>query len=179
MNERRRLFCFLSGLAIALLVSLFVIFGTNLMLRIIRAFDLPTQALVIYTSIFYGIIFFIARASVPVNRRPLSLQETEEGLLDEGENPPKKRPAISLLLTILWVLFGIFSVLWVTPALVIYWSSPIYPDKITALLALIFGLASAAIYFALKNERFHSILDRLLFLGGTCLGLSISVWIIS
>ena len=179
MKRKRQFKSFVSGFVITLLVVLLVKFGVDFVLSIIGSFELSNHVLVFYTSIFYGIVFFIARAGVRIKNQRLNPDLPEENLLDEIESLSKKKSIISVMRSLLWLIFAAFSVLWLTPALVVYWSSPIYPDKMTALVGSLFGLASAAIYYAAKNEKFPLVMDRVLFITGTCLGLLISGWIVS
>jgi hypothetical protein len=171
MKGKRQFIRFFSGFAITSLVVLLVCFGVDFMLHIIGSFELSSQILVFYTSIFYGIVFLVARAGARMKNNRLNPDLTEENLLDETESLSKKNSIIPVVRGFLWLFFAAFSVLWLTPALVVYWSAPIYPEKMTTLLGSLFGLGSAAIYYAAKNDKFPLIMDRLLFLIGTCLGL--------
>ena len=179
MKGKRQFLSFLSGFVITSLVVLLVRFGVDIVLFIIGSFGLSSEVLVFYTSIFYGIVFLVARAGVRIKNHRLNPDLTEEDLPDGKKILSKKSAIISRARSYLWLFFAAFSVLWLTPALVVYWSSPIYPAKMTTLLGLLFGLALAAIYYAANNEKFPLITDRLLFLTGTCLGLLISGWIVS
>jgi hypothetical protein len=174
MEKKKPLVSLLSAFAITSLVMLAVRFGAEFVLYMIGSFELSREVLVIYTSILYGIVFFIARIGARSNKQRSVPDITDYGQ-DDNETKIlfKKSPIKARVRTFLWVFFGAFSVFCLTPGLVIYWSSPIHPEKITAVLGSFFGLASAAIYFAVKNERFPKIIDRLFFLIGTFLGLSI------
>ena len=180
MGKNKQLINFLSGFAITTLVVLAVRFGVEFVLFIIESFELSRPVLIFYTSILYGIVFLIARTGARTNRQrsaPDIPDDSQDNF--ETEILSKKSSIKPGVRTLLWVFFGSFSIFWLTPGLVIYWSSPIHPQKLTALLGSLFGLASAAIYFAVKNERFQKIIDRLLFFIGVCLGLLLAYWIVS
>ena len=173
------LLCLLSGLGISLLGALFILFGVRFVLLLVETWQLPKQVLVIYTSIFYGIVFLFARAGVRVKSRWKYAPVNEEHLEDETEALSEKRSVISRVRTAIWVSFGIVSVLWLTPALAIYWISPLHPNRVILLCASIFGLAAAAIYFVGNDEKFLSITDRLMFCLGACFGPIIVVFLFS
>ena len=178
-KENNRILCLLSGFGIAFLSALFVILGVCFMLWLLDNWQLQKEIVVIYTSIFYGIIYFIARAGVRVKSHGQNANLNEKNLEDKIEAPSKIKSLISRVRFIAWSFFWIFSILWLTPVVVIYWASPLHPNRIIMLFAFILSLATASIYFLGKIEKFLSITNRLIFYLGACLGSIIAIYIFS
>ena len=178
-KENNWILCLLSGFRIAFLSALFVILGVCFTLWLLENWQLQKEILVIYTSIFYGIIYFIARAGVRVKSYRQNANLNEKNLKDKIESPFKIKSLISRVRIIAWYFFWIFSILWLTPAAVIYWASPLHPNRIIMLFAFILSLATASIYFIENIEKFLSITNRLIFYLGACLGSIITIYIFS
>jgi len=66
-KENNWILCLLSGFRIAFLSALFVILGVCFTLWLLENWQLQKEIVVIYTSIFYGLIYFIARADSKLN----------------------------------------------------------------------------------------------------------------
>ena len=173
MNKNRKnnwLLCLLYGFGISFLIALFVLLGVQFMLFLLAGWKLPREVVVVYTSLFYGIVFFIARIGTRAKNRWKQITINEEDLEDETEIFTKKRSIISRIRSVLWILFAIFSVLWLTPTLVIYWTSPLHSNSIFTLFSFVFGFTASVIYFVVNTEKFLSITDRLIFFLGACSG---------
>lgn len=171
--------CLLSGFRIAFISALFVMLGVCFMLWLLEKWQLQKEIVVIYTSIFYGIIYLIARAGVRVKSHRHNTNLNKKDLEDKIEAPSEIKSLISWVRIIAWYFFWIFSILWLTPAAVIYWASPLHPDRIIMLFAFILSLATASTYFIGNIEKFLSITNRLIFYLGACLGSIITIYIFS
>jgi hypothetical protein len=170
--------CLLSGFGITFLCAIFVFFGVQLMLYLLKALRVQKDIVVIFSSIFYGMVYLIARAVVNVRRHRqgshFALEELEASMDESSES----KPQIPEFRLTAWFLFGIFSVMWLTPALVIYWASPVYPNKIIVIFSFIFSLPTAIIYYLLNDRKFQSLTDRLVFYLGACSGFIVAIFLI-
>jgi len=170
--------CLLSGFGITFLCAIFVFLGVQSILYLLKALHLQKDVVIIFSSIFYGMVYLIARAVVNVRSRRqrshFALEELEAGMDESSES----RPQIPDFRLTAWFLFGIFSVMWLTPALVIYWTSPVYPSKIILIFSFIFSLPTAIIYYLLNDKKFQFLTDRLVFYLGACSGLILAIFLI-
>jgi hypothetical protein len=170
--------CLLSGFGITFLCAIFVFSGVRFMLYLLKALHVQKDVVIIFSSIFYGIVYLIARAVVNVRSRRQQSHFALEKLEADMDESSESRPQIPEFRLTPWFLFGVFSVMWLTPALVIYWASPVYPGKIIVIFSFIFSLPTAIIYYLLNDKRFQSLTDRLVFYLGACTGLILAMFLI-
>jgi hypothetical protein len=168
--------CLFSGFGIAFLTVLFVISGVRFILFFLESLQLQREVVVIYSSIFYAIIFFIARAGVRVKSHWQHTPSYEEYPEKEMEKLSKKKSLFSRIRNIMWISLGIYSILWVTPALSIYWGSPIYPNRVIGLCSFLFALTASAIYLIVKAKFYSLLSDRLIFFAGAFSGTLIPIF---
>ncbi len=170
--------CLLSGFGITFLCAISVFLGVQSMLYLLKALHVQRDVVIIFSSIFYGMVYLIARAVVNVRSRRqqshFALEELEAGMDKLNES----KPQIPEFRLTAWFIFGIFSVMWLTPALVIYWASPVYPSKIIVIFSFIFSLPTAIIYYLLNDKKFQSLTDRLVFYLGAGSGLILAIFLI-
>ena len=170
------LFCLSSGISIAVIISLFASLGINFILTLINNLHLSKQLVVIYTSIFYGIVFFIARAGVRIKKNPRYRSFYREDPDEEPESISGIKSMLSRVGSVLWIAFGVISIVLLTPALVIYWKSPLNPDRIIMTCGFFFSLAGAVAFFFQNNEKIKSTSGRIIFFSGVFLGLLVFVF---
>ena len=168
--------CLFSGFGIAFLTVLFVISGVRFILFFLESLQLQREVVVIYSSIFYAIIFFIARAGVRVKSHWQHTPNYEEYTEEEMEELSKNRSLFSRARNIMWLSLGIYSILWLTPALSIFWVSPINPDRVIDLCSFLFALTASTIYLIVKAEIYSLLSDRLIFFVGAFSGALIPIF---
>ena len=165
------LFCLFTGLGIVLVISLFVRSGISFILSLLNNLQLPKQVVVIYTSIFYGIVFFIARAGVRVKKRSRYGSLYKDDLEEEEESISGNKSMLSRARSLLWIAFGVISILLLTPALIVYWRSPLNPGRIIMICGVIFSLAGTGIFFIQNSEKIQSVAGRIMFFSGVISGI--------
>jgi hypothetical protein len=159
------------GFGIGVVVSLLAYFGIAGLLFIIEWSRLPEEELAIFTSLFYGIVFFIALGGVRSESRKYKMLVARRPF--EPTSPPTSpaRETLRRILTILWYAFSLFSLGWLTPALVIYWADTKHPHLPVSICAFIFSLVAGTAY-ALRRAKKTGIGNAgyfVLYLG-VCLG---------
>ena len=171
-NESYRFPWTVIGFAIGVSISLFVRFGINLLLSLVKNLNLPEHEVVLYTSLFYGAIFFIAWFGLRADRRSNQALISRWPRLIEDDPPPKSKinSMISRVKTILWSAFGIFSVVWITPALILYWVAPKHPERGILACTILFSLAGATAFFLKNSHKIQTAVSRLMFFIGVCFG---------
>ncbi len=92
----------------------------------------------------------------------------KRGDMGGGWVRPSKRAG---LYRVIWTFLAVYSVLWLTPALIIYWmyAHP-YPNQIIGTLVALLSMITAGVYFTGNGKRFSARSDKILFFAGTCLG---------
>ncbi len=169
--------CLLSGFSITFLCSIFIFLGVQFILYLLKALHLQKDVVIIFSSIFYGIVYLIARAVVNARSRGKQSNFAPEEL-DSMDELIESRPQITGFRITAWSIFGIISVMWLTPALVIYWASPVYPSKIVVIFSFILSLPTAVIYYLLNDNKFKRSADSLVFYLGACSGLFLAIFLI-
>ncbi len=170
------------GFGIGVSVSVIVCFGISALLFIIDKFRLPEQELIIFSSLFYGIVFFIALGGMRAETHRYKLIVSKKPFEELSPPPAKSKMTIDRIKTILWVIFSIFSLGWLTPALVIYWAVPIHPTRVISGCAWLFSLIAGAAYIFKKNSDIETPYHHFIFFVGICLGIvlvnsfSIGIW---
>jgi hypothetical protein len=159
------------GFGIAFISAIFILLIISLILSLLESLPLPRNLVVIYSTMFYAIFFFIARSGAGIKKRHWQPNLYEEPCKEDKISAlSKKRSLISRVGSIAYFLSGIFAVMLLTPALVIYWISPMHPSRLIMLSAFILSLITATIYFIKNEEKYLSRADRMIFYMGACLG---------
>lgn len=168
MKNRRSLVW--TGFWIGVLVSLFAYFGIAGLLFLIGWFQLPEEELAIFTSLFYGIVFFIALGGVRAESRRHKMLVTK-GVYEQPAPPESPaRKTFRRVRTVLWYGFGAFALGWLTPALVIYWAELKNPHWAVSISALIFSFVAGTAYVLKRAGRLGKGADYFSLFGGVCLG---------
>lgn len=159
----------LSGFAVAIFTAVFIHQGIFFVLFLFERWQLST----INTVIFYGILFIIARARVQVKSDE---RETFDENIpwDEIEDFTKEKDQPSLwkkLSRVIWVFFGLYSVLWVTPALIVYWMyDPPFPKERILFIVYLLSVAACIVYFFSNQDKFKSTSEKSIYFVGAFLG---------
>jgi len=150
------------GYFIAALIGLFIRYGTSLMLFLLNRWEMSD----INTIILYGLLFIIAKFGMGKKPQPRTFSYDDDSFM-ETEGEAEKPSLRSQLFKAFWTAFALFSVLWITPALILYWMYPSpYPDEMIQLLIWIFGSITAIVYFLSDRKQYASKTDKILFFIG-------------
>jgi uncharacterized protein YqhQ len=126
----------------------------------------------------YTVFFFIARSGAGVKKvhwQPNLYEESAKA--DKISALSKRRSLVSKIFSVTYILLGIFIVMFLTPALIIYWISPTESFHLIMLIAFILSMIAAGIYYIKNEEKYQSRTDRLLFHMGSCLGSIIACYL--
>lgn len=157
-----------AGLGIGLSISLLVHFGIMGLLLLLNTLNLAEQEILIFSCLFYAVVFFIARSGVRVDNRRNRDFVTRQAY--EEHPPTKRKVAIGRIKTVLWVTFGCIAIGWITPVLLIYWSDPQDPEWAITASIFIFTSAAAVAFFLKNDKKIKSTVDRITFFIGAGLG---------
>jgi len=169
MNVEKRLFFWVrfpaTGCAVILSVCAFVWFGVRFVLYLLDLWRVST----IGTIILYGILFILAKAGTQLQSRKKRKDETKP----TGDDSRKADRSASVgPLTAAWYVIGIYSVLWLTPALIIFWLYiPPYPIQMVAAFAFGFSIIAAGIYYFTNEDRIAGWRHRAGYIAGAGAGL--------
>jgi hypothetical protein len=161
---------FLSAVSIILIISL--------ILFLLKVLPLPRHLIILYTTILYAAFFLIARSGARIKRshwQPNLYEESSKE--DKILALSKKRSLLSRVLAVTYILLGIFTVMFLTPALIIYLISPTESFKLITLSAFILSMITAGIYYIKNEEKYQSRTDCLLFYTGCCIGSIIACYL--
>lgn len=141
------------GFGIGAAISFLAYFGIAGLLFLIAQFQLPEEQLAIFTSLFYGGVFFIALGGLRSESRRYKMLVT--GRPCEAPPPPasKARETMGRIRTVLWYIFSLFSLGWLTPALIIYWADPKHPDWAVSVCAYLFSFAAGTYYVMKRADK--------------------------
>jgi uncharacterized protein YqhQ len=154
---------FFSAVSIILIISL--------ILFLLNALPIPRHLVLIYTTMLYAVFFFIARSGTGIKKSHWQPNFYEEDLKEDKISALyKRRSLLSRVLSITYILSGIFIIMFLTPALIIYLISPPESFILIMLSAFILSMIAAGIYYIKNEEKYQSRTDRLLFHAGSCLG---------
>lgn len=164
--------------------SLLGYFGISGLLFAIELFHMPEEQLAIYTSLFYGVIFFFAFSGFRAETRRHRMLMTKK-LYEEVPSAPirtKARAQMARVRRCIWVLFSVVSLGWITPALVIYWMEPLHVARMVVVSASLVGVAAGIFFVRRKIENVKTTYDLFRFFVGLCIGiylansLGIGIW---
>ncbi len=157
----------LAGFVIASCIALFVRYGISLVLYLFHTW----QVSAINTIVFYGLLFVLAKVGARGRSQRRTLRRRASDRLEAmgGESAEPSRWAG--VLKRIWTLLAIFSVLWLTPALILYWmySYP-YPNQMTGVLVALLSVIASVVTLIGNDKQFPARGDRILFLTGACSG---------
>jgi hypothetical protein len=158
------------GFGIGASVSLFANVGIFGLLFLIDWFQLPEEELTIFTSLFYGIVFFIALGGVRAENRRYKMLVTRDPY--ETPSPPESpaRKRFRRIRTVLWYAFGSFSLGWLTPVMIIYWAELKDPHQAVTICAFLFSLAAGTAYVLKHGGKIRTRYDYIVLYVGVCLG---------
>ena len=173
---------FLYGFGITFSLSLFVsfgIYGILFILQQLQSFSVSRNVLIFLTVLLYALSFAIAKAGVQFKFPFNPFKKPEEDDISPVKKPAfhRRQPLIFKALAVLWLVSGVVSVLWLTPAFVIFWFSLHFPHKLIMLCSFIFSMFAAIIYSFARENILPSIKDRILFFSGGCLGVLTAIGI--
>ena len=153
----------LTGFAISFFIALFVRYGISFVLYLLDFWQVST----INTIILYAMLFILARIGIQIAGRRGKLKKTGTWTDDAIEEESESFDPF----TAVWTIFAIFSVQWLTPALIIFWIyDPPYPKALIVLFVYVFSLATAGLYYFGNDEKYQSIVDRMIFFLSAVLG---------
>ena len=159
-----------TGFGIGGSISFFVCFGVTFLLSMIRKLKFPEHEILIFTVLFYGIIFFIAHLDVRANMRRNRALLSRNSIKDIDTALTGGKAATARAKTVLWNIITIISVAWLTPALVIYWIAPRRPGMAFTACCFIFSLAGATAYLFKTGKQNQTAYNRIIFFVGVCAG---------
>lgn len=156
---------------IAFFSAVLIMLIVSLILFLLNALPLPRHLVLIYTTMLYAVFFFIARAGAGIKKSHWQPNFNEENLEEDKISALyKRRSLLSRILSITYILSGIFTIIFLTPALIIYWISPTESFMLIMLSAFILSMITNGLYYIKNEEKYQSRTDRLLFHTGSCLG---------
>jgi len=159
----------LTGIGISICIALFVRYGISFILYLLDFWQVST----INTIILYGMLFILARIGIQIAGRRGRPKKIGKWADDAAEEKSES----SDLFTVLWTIFAVFSVQWLTPALIIFWIyDPPYPKALIMLFVWIFSLGTAGVYYFGNDEKYRSIIYKLIFFSGAFLGTAAVVY---
>ncbi len=165
-ERNNRLLPFLSGLAVSVLIAAFVGWGVPFVLHL---FDW-WQVSKLNTVILYGMLFIIAKIGVQYKGRRGKPNGKNEEPVDDAQvhHNEKGSPGI---LSVLWSLFAIYTLLWLTPALIVFWAyGTDYPPDIITLFVYPLSLITALVYFYAIGKKWPSVVAKIGYAAGALLG---------
>ena len=171
-------FIIFTGFKIAFSSAIIILLIISLILSLLEALPISRNLLVIYTTMFYALFFFIARTGARPKRH--WQPDFHEGSCREDKVSAalsQKRSFLSRVYSIAYLLSGIFAVMLLTPALVIYWISPISPDGLIVASAFILSLITSAVYYIKNEGKYQSRTECLIFYMGSFLGSVIACYL--
>lgn len=151
-------------------ISLFVCLGVTLLLSVIRKLQFAEHEILIFTVLFYGIIFFIAHLDVRANLRLNRALMSRHSVRDVPAPLTGMNSAKARVKTILWNSITVISVAWLTPALVIYWIAPRDPGMAISACCVLFSMVGATAYLIKTGKQNQTVYNRLLYYAGVCCG---------
>jgi hypothetical protein len=156
----------LIGFGISLLIAVFVRSGVPFILYLLDRWQVST----INTIVLYAMLFIVAKAGTQLQgRRPKAAQNPKK--VRDKDATPKNTPKPVGFLMIVWSFIGIYGILWLTPALIIYWADlPPYPPQKILLFVYLLSIASAAVFLFANEEDFSTWKDKTSYFAGACLG---------
>ena len=160
----------LPGFGIGASISVLTWLGISGLLRVIENSKLPEEELAIFTSLFYGIVFFIALGGVRAESRRHKFLISRKIYGDLTEPPSKAKGSINRTKTMLWSVFCLFSMVWVTPALVIYWADPKHTGGAVAACVCLASLVAGVSFVFKKTINIKAPYDHLMFFIGLFFG---------
>ena len=141
----------------------------------IRKLKLPEHEVLLFTVLFYGVVFFIAHAGVRANTRRNRALISRNSIKDFSTTPTGMKSVIARAKTVLWNIITIISVIWLTPALVIYWVAPRHPAMAITVCCFIFSLAGATGVLFKIGKQNQTVYKKLMFFVGVCSGVLTAV----
>ena len=165
----------LSGFIIGISISLFVCFGIIFLLSLIEKLKLPEQEILIFSVLFYGIIFIIARSGVRVNTRRNRALVSRNSIKEFSEVSAETNSAATRTKTILWNMVTIISVVWLTPVLILYWTTPRHPNVAIASCCFIFSVLGAIAFLFKVGKQGQTGYNKLMFFIGVCSGVFVVI----
>ncbi len=164
-----------NGFIIGISVSLFVCSGVMPLIKMVKNLELPEHEVLIFTVLFYGIIFFIAHSGVRTGTRRTKELISRSAFKHYSKAPPETKSTADRVKTVLWNTVTIISVTWVTPALIIYWAEPRHLNRAYSACCILFSLAGAIAYLLRTRKQNKSMANRILFFVGVCSGVFVVV----
>lgn len=153
------------GFGVSLLVGVFVAAGVNFVLYLLNLWQVST----VTTIILYALLFLVAKAgSQLLGRKPRSKRRRQDEA--DGEDSWDHKPAPVGFLTILWAFLGIYAILWLTPALILFWVYfPPYPPERIMLFVYLFSVVTSAIFYFINADEAGNWKRKLSYFVGVCL----------
>jgi len=160
------------GFGIGVSVALLGYFGISGLLFAIEKFEIPEEQLTIYTSLFYGIIFFIAFSGFRVETRRHRMLLSRKPY-EELSQPitTKAKEKLKRIRSILWLIFTVVSLGWITPALLIYWMEPRHIVRPVVICSSLLGVAAGILIVLKRTQDTKTPYDYFLFSVGLFLGI--------
>ena len=159
-----------NGFVIGVAISLFVCSGVILLLSMIKRLELPEHQVLLFTVLFYGIIFLIAHSGVRAGTRRNKALISRSAFKDCSNTQAETKSTTALVKTVLWNTVTIISVAWLTPALIIYWAAPRRLSMAYTVCCFLFSLVGAIAYLLKTRKQKQTVYNRLLFFLGVCCG---------
>jgi len=160
-----------SGFGIGVSVSLVVCFGVDFLLSMVTSLKFPEHQVLIFTVLFYGVIFIVAHSGVRAGTRRNRALISRNSMKDFSATPMGSKSATARAKTALWNIVTVVSVIWLTPALVIYWIAPRHPDMSITVCCFIFSLAGATGVLFKTGRQKQTAYNTLMFFVGVCSGI--------
>ena len=160
----------LVGMGIGVSISVLSWIGISELLSVIKKSKLPEEELIIFTSLFYGIVFFIALGGVRAESRRYRLLISKTPYGELPPPPSKAKATLNRIKTILWHIFCMVSLGWLTPVLIIYWAGLTHSKWAVATCACFSSLLAGAYYVLKKTDEMKMASNHLFFSIGVIIG---------
>lgn len=159
-------FSLLIGFALSLFVAIFVCSGIPFVLYLFDRWQIST----LNTIILYAMLFIVAKAGTQLqSRKQKPVRKPKKGA-DQNDAWAAPSESVSIL-SIVWSFVGIYAILWITPALIMYWIYlPPYPPEKIMLFTYFLSMATAVIYFFGNDEKFSTWKNKTAYFAGMCIG---------
>ena len=123
------------------------------------------------TLIFYGLLFIIARLGMR-EKPPRKAYYSRRNPMKDMDDTFEKRSTHSSFRTAAWSIFGLYSILWITPGLILYWIyGEAYSYESIGVLVCLLSLIAVIFYFFANEIKSTSPGHKLLFFIGAFLGM--------
>lgn len=164
---------FITGFSICVLIALFIRYGISFVLFLLNRWQMST----VNTLIVYGLLFIIARLGMR-EKLPRKTFYDRRNPMEDMEDAFEKRSTHSSFRTAAWSIFGLYSILWITPGLILYWLyGDAYSNESIREFVCLLSVITVIIYFFTQENKSTSLGYKLMFFTGAFGGMVAVVYL--